>query len=121
MEEKKDLKAMIEEDIVHCEEVWTKFSHDKDKMEQLFHTLLLRYLDEIEGFTRDMQVVSMYEASARMAETYRANIRVLMERLKVFRENGYSNEGLREYYINAERKGAQFNLEIGRASCRERV
>jgi len=112
MEEQKDLKSLVEEDIKNCQKVWKEFSHDKDKMEQLFHTLLFRYLDEVDGFAEDMQVISMYEESARMAETYRENIRILMERLQAFRKNGYTNEGLREYYINAGRKGASFNLDF---------
>lgn len=102
MEEEQDLKTMVDEDIVNCEYIWKAFSHDKEQMEHLFHTLLFRYLDLIDGFAKDIRVISNYESPPVMAEVYRLNVSLLSERLKAFKENGYVNEGLDDYYIRAE-------------------
>ena len=47
-----------------------------------------------------------------MAENYRENVQTLLERMKLFRENGYSNEGLIEYSIAKEREELNFNADF---------
>lgn len=113
MTESDVFKKMVDEDIAHCEDVWASYSHDKDKLQELFQTLLYRYAQRIEGFTEDMWVISQFESSARMAETFRENIKKLLSRLQAFKENGYKNEGLQEYHLKKERQGMpQFNLNF---------
>jgi len=112
MEQKKDLRTMIDEDILHCQEVWKKSSYDKDEMEKLFHSLLLRYEEEIEGLDMGMSVTSSYEKSSEMAENYRENVKKLLKRLEGFRENGYQNEGLVDFYIRAEQNEISFNMDF---------
>ena len=108
MQEEKNLKQMIEEDLLHCQTVWEAYSHDKEKMGELFRLLLLHYEGEIDGFDEDLCVIQNREDSADMAAVYRKNISRLMERMEAFRENGYSNEGLMEYYIRKEQKEINF-------------
>lgn len=96
MEQEKDLKAMVDADILHCEKVWKESSYDKDCLEELFQTMLFRYIDIIDNFAEGMRVVSFYETSAKLAENYRENVKILLERLYAFQENGYSNEGFGE-------------------------
>ena len=47
-----------------------------------------------------------------MAEAYRENVKIMMERLKGFRENGYSNEGLMEYYMERDRQELDFEADF---------
>ena len=63
---------------------------------------LFPFIDE------DLCVIQNREDSADMAAVYRKNISRLMERMEAFRENGYSNEGLMEYYIRKEQKEINF-------------
>ena len=112
MEEKDDLQTMIDKDILYCEEVWKKSSYDKEKMEKLFRSLLHRYGKKIQGFDREMLVISSYENSSKMAENYRENVKKLWKRLEDFRDNGYQNEGLEEFYIRAEKDEISFRVDF---------
>lgn len=114
--EEKDIRQMVDEDIVHCREVWAQYSHDKENMAELFGYLLQRYDEKIEGFLEDLCVIQDRESSADAAEIYRYNIRLLLTRLEGFRENGYSNEGLAEYYIRKEQR--EINLTADFTSVR---
>ena len=124
MAEEKDIRELVDEDIVYCRRVWEEYSYDSDKMEGLFHMLLSRYMDKISGFSKGLRVIQPYDDTAERAETSRQNVRILLERLHGFRENGYSNDGLMEYYIRRERQelnmDADFTtvrLEIGMMDC----
>lgn len=124
MAEEKDIREMVDEDIAHCRKVWEESSYDSERMEELFHMLLNRYIDKISGFSKSLRVIQPYDDTAERAETSRQNVRTLLERLHGFRENGYSNEGLMEYYIRRERQeldmDADFTtvrLEIGMMEC----
>ena len=61
---------------------------------------------------KGLKVIQSDEDTADMAEIYRGNIRVMMERLKGFRENGYSNDGLMEYYIARDRQELNFEADF---------
>lgn len=120
MEQAHDIRTMVDEDISYCQEMWEAYSHDSQQMAKVFHTLFGRYKDEIDGFCKGLHVVELYEDSAQQAQTYRENVRLMAERLLGFRENGYENQGLMEYYIRKEHKevplSADFTgvrLEIG--------
>ena len=102
MEREKSLPNMVDEDIAYCQEVWKKYSHDRDQMEVLFYKLLYTYIDKIENLSEGLGVVSPYDKSSGMADTYRQNVRKLIHRLELFRENHYSNQGLWERYLEAE-------------------
>ena len=93
MAEEKDIRELVDEDIVYCRRVWEESSYDSDKMEGLFHMLLSRYMDKISGFSKGLRVIQPYDDTAERAETSRQNVRILLERLHGFRENGYSNDG----------------------------
>lgn len=103
----KDLQKMVNEDIIYCREYWSLYSHDKEKMEKIFNKILFRYMGVIQNFSQDMKVISNSENSAKIAESYRTNMELLIKRLEVFKENGYSNEGLKDYYINKDVKQSE--------------
>lgn len=114
--EEKEIRQMVDEDIAHSQALWAEYSHDKEKMAELFRELLLRYDEKIEGFHEDLWVIQNRESSADAAAIYRHNIRLLLERLEGFRENGYTNEGLMEYYIRKEQR--QIDLTANFTSVR---
>lgn len=99
-----NIREMVDRDIAYGQTVWEESSYDKEKMEALFHLLLVQYMEKIEGFSKNLRVVQPYEKTADLSEAYRENVKILLERLKDFRENGYRNEGLTEYYIAKERQ-----------------
>ncbi|WP_458406790.1 hypothetical protein [Anaerotignum sp.] len=124
MTEEKDICMVVDEDIAHAEAVWDASSYDSEAMEALFHHLMERYGDRIDGFVKGLRVIQLYEDTADMAEVYRENVKVMLERLKGFRENGYSNEGLMEYYMTRDRQELNFEadffsvrMEIGMMEC----
>ena len=115
MPEEKDIRTMIDEDIDRVERVWEASSYEKyyrQVLEFYFRLLLEHYAERIEGFTKRLKVIQPYEDIADMAENYRENVRTLLERMKLFRENGYSNEGLIEYSIAKEREELNFNADF---------
>ena len=112
MPEEMDIRTMIDEDIDRVERVWEASSYDSDALEELFRLLLEHYAERIEGFTKRLKVIQPYEDIADMAENYRENVQTLLERMKLFRENGYSNEGLIEYSIAKEREELNFNADF---------
>ncbi len=119
MTEKKDIRAMVDEDIAHAEAVWEASSYDSEELAALFHLLLEHYAERIDGFVKGLRVIQPYEGSADAAEIYRRNIRDLLERLKGFRENGCSNEGLMEYYIRRDRQ--EIDMDADFTSVRLRI
>ena len=112
MPEEKDIRTMIDEDIDRVERVWEASSYDSEALEGLFRLLLEHYAERIEGFTKGLKVIQPYEDIADMAENYRENVRTLLERMKLFRENDYSNEGLIEYSIAKEHEELNFNADF---------
>lgn len=124
MTEEKEIRTQIDADIAHVEAVWEASSYDSEAMGALFRLLLEHYADKIEDFTKNLRVVQPYEDPADMAQIYRENVQILLERMKGFRENHYSNEGLKEYYISKEyqelKLDADFTtvrLDIGMMEC----
>lgn len=109
MGEKEELKKMVDQDISYCKEAWEEYSHDREVMETIFNKILFQYLDKIQGLAENLQVVSSYEDKTEMADTYRNNVSFLISRLEAFRENGYQNEGLAEYYLNREKEVLDFD------------
>ncbi|MBQ7757487.1 hypothetical protein [Anaerotignum sp.] len=127
MTEEKDIRTMIDEDIAHVETVWEASSYDSEAMEGLFQLLLEHYTEEIDGFTKGLRVIQPYEDTADMAKIYRENVQVLLERMKGFRENNYSNEGLMEYYMLKDRQELDFEadfttvrIDLGMMECLSR-
>jgi len=97
-----DWSKIVDEDIRWCEETWDAYSYDKDIMGELYHVLLSRYTDVIVGFDKDMLVISPYDSVSTTAEIYRRNVALILQRLKEFRANGYTNTGLEEYRLRNE-------------------
>lgn len=102
--EEKDMQTMIETDLQQCYDIWENYSHDNEQLGALFQTLLQHYEEKIDGFDQYLYVIQNRDNPEEMAEVYRRNILCLVERLQAFRENGYTNEGLMEYYIQKEEK-----------------
>lgn len=57
MNEEKDMRMLIEEDLRHSQEIWESYSHDKEKLGELFQLLLQHYDGEIDGFDEDLWVI----------------------------------------------------------------
>ncbi|MBR2383253.1 MAG: hypothetical protein IKA89_05865, partial [Anaerotignum sp.] len=108
----KNICELVDEDIAYAEAVWNASSYDTDALEVLFYRLTERYKDRIDGFSRGLQILQIYESPAELAELYRENIRMLLERLRDFRENGYSNEGLQEYYISKDWQEMHLDMDF---------
>lgn len=102
MNEENNIKDMVDNDIVYFNEIWDKYSHDVDKMEELFNKILFKYISIVEGIDCGLKVISTYEESNKKAETFRANITLLMKRIIAFKSNKYRNEGLYEYYLKSD-------------------
>ncbi len=118
--EKKAFCKKLDEDIDRCLKTWEASSYDAEKMSVLFRYLVNTYKDEINGFCDGLTVLQPYEKTALQAEAYRENVKKLMERLEGFRQNGYKNEGLLEYYLKKEQNEivmdvdfTQLRLEFG--------
>lgn len=112
MQETKSLCQMVDQDLEHCQTVWQDYSHDGEALTALFFLLLQHYHDVIDGFDEGLCVIQDKEPSAEMAEICRRNIKIMTERLFAFRENGYSNEGLMEYYIRKEQHEIDFHANF---------
>ena len=112
MTEEKDICMVVDEDIAHAEAVWDASSYDSDAMEGLFYRLMEHYSDQIDGFVKGLRVIQSDEDSADLAEAYRENVKIMMERLRGFRENNYSNEGLMEYYMMRDRQELDFEADF---------
>ena len=104
MIEEKNLQEMIERDLQHCEMVWTQFYDDKDAMEALFLMLISHYIDRINSFSENIEVLNGYEKPSQQIEICHRNILLLIERIKLFQQNGYSNDGLLDLYLKQERE-----------------
>ena len=112
MTEEKDIRTMVDEDLAHAEAVWDASSYDSEAMEGLFFRLMEHYAEEIDGFVKGLRVIQSDEDTADLAAAYRENINVMLERLKGFRENGYSNEGLMEYYMTKDHQELDFEADF---------
>ena len=111
MTEEKKLQRMIEKDLEEYERVWKQFSYDVDEMETLFRMLISHYIHKINGFAEDIEVICDYEKAGEKIEVYRKNISLLVERIKLFQQNGYKNEGLLELYLKQEKEKLLFVLK----------
>lgn len=116
----KDFCRKLDEDIDRSLETWDAYSYDEEKMSVLFRYLMGAYGDIIEGICDELSVIQPYEKTALQAEAYRENVKKMLERLEGFRQNGYKNEGLLEYYLRLEQNDiimdvdfTQLRLEIG--------
>ena len=112
MKEEKDIDIVVDEDIAYTEAVWDASSYDSDAMEGLFYRLMEHYGDQIDGFMKGLSVIQSDEDTADLAEVYRENVKIMLERLKGFRENGCSNEGLMEYYMAKDRQELDFEADF---------
>ena len=102
-EKEKDIKQMVDKDILYYDDIKEEFSHDRDKMCKLFNDILFRYINLIDGIDDGLIVISAYEENVQMTNIYRENVEKLVSRLKVFKDNNYTNDGLMEFYFNADK------------------
>lgn len=100
--EQAQLKKMVDEDIVYCTAQLKAYSQDRELMEALFNTILFRYIELIENFAQGLKIISPYDKSVQKAVAFSTNVTLLVQRLKMFRDNNYSNEGLLEKYWSKE-------------------
>ena len=89
-----ELKRMVNNDIEYCKKEWDNYSFDWERMGRLFDKMIHKYINIIDGFDKDLKVISAYEKKNNSGDTYRDNLRLIISRLEAFRDNGYKNEGL---------------------------
>lgn len=104
MTEEEEVQQMIENDFAQYEIVWTQFYNDKEAMEALFLMLINHYIDKINGFAEGIEVLSAYQKVEKQVEICRKNISLLIERMKLFQQNNYTNDGLFDLYLRQERE-----------------
>lgn len=102
----------LDEDINRSYATWDAYSYDEEKMSVLFRFLIRTYKDKVDGFCDGLKVNQPYEESALQAEAYRENIKKMLERLEAFRQNGYQNEGLLEYYLQQEQNDVSMEVDF---------
>lgn len=105
-----ELNSVVDEDILYCKSVWSKYSHDAEQMESLFNAMLFKYVDVIEGFADGMEVISAYEEKAKIAEALRNNVDLIIKRLEIFKAFGYKCQSLRDYYLAEDVSGCAVNV-----------
>lgn len=110
--EEKELQEMIENDFAQYEIVWTQYYDNKDIVEALFLMLIGHYIDKINGFAEDIEVLSGYETIEQQVEVCRKNILLLIERMKLFQKNNYSNDGLLDLYVKQENEKDIITIEM---------
>ncbi|HCT64904.1 MAG TPA: hypothetical protein DIC60_06530 [Lachnospiraceae bacterium] len=115
MADENDLNEAVDKDILYCKSVWSKYSHDAEQMENLFNTMLFKYVNIIEGFAEGMQVISAYEGKGIIAEALRNNVDMIIKRLEIFKDLGYKPQSLKEYYIKEGVKGCAVNAGFNEA------
>lgn len=89
-----ELKRMVNNDIEYCKKEWDNYSFDWERMGRLFDKMIHKYINIIDGFDKDLKVISAYEKKNNSGDTYRDNLRLIISRLEAFRDNGYKNDGL---------------------------
>lgn len=89
-----ELKRMVNNDIEYCKKEWDNYSFDWERMGRLFDKMIHKYINVIDGFDKDLKVISAYEKKNNSGDTYRDNLRLIISRLEAFRDNGYKNDGL---------------------------
>lgn len=92
----------VDEDIEYGNKMFKEYSHDREKMEKLFNYLLFKYIDKIQNIADGLAVISSYGDNLERTSIYKQNIHMIIKRLEMFRSNGYSNEGLLDFYIQSE-------------------
>ena len=112
MIEENELQNMIENDFAQYEIVWTQYYNDKDIIEALFLMLISHYIDRIDGFAEDIEVMSGYETVEQQAEVCRKNVLLLIDRMKLFQKNNYSNNGLVDLYVKQENEKDIITVEM---------
>lgn len=110
-----ELNSVVDEDILYCKSVWSKYSHDAEQMESLFNAMLFKYVDVIEGFADGMEVISAYEEKTKIAEALRNNVDLIIKRLEIFKALGYKCQSLRDYYLKEDVIGCAVNVGFNEA------
>lgn len=56
-----ELKRMVNNDIEYCKKEWDNYSFDWERMGSLFEKMIHKYINVIDGFDKDLKVISAYE------------------------------------------------------------
>lgn len=116
-----ELKYAVDEDLLAAKDIWKKFSYDAEKLENLFNTLIFKYVDKIDGFSEDLEVISPYDDKIKHAEALRYNVEIIIKRLEIIKKQDYRTDGLREYYLKegVEGRAVQINFNEARRAVSE--
>ena len=107
-----ELKYSVDEDLLVLKDSWKKFSHDSEKVEKLFNSMMFKYADAIEDFSNDMEVISPYDDSSKKAEALRYNVSKIIERLEIVKAWNYKKDCLREHYLKEDVYGKAIKVDF---------
>ncbi|MCI1931917.1 MAG: hypothetical protein LKJ13_09550 [Clostridia bacterium] len=105
-------KMMLDDDIKQSRQIFSQYPNDLNRLEGLFNMLVLRYNDIIDGLSDGLEVVTVFEGEEKTTEKYKNNVRKVIQRLEMFRANNYSNEAVKEYFINEGVEGRLYDLSF---------
>ena len=64
-----ELKRMVNNDIEYCKKEWDNYSFDWERMGRLFEKMIHKYINVIDGFDKDLKVISAYEKKNNSGDT----------------------------------------------------
>lgn len=105
-------KMMLDDDIKQSRQIFSQYPNDINRLEGLFNMLILRYSEIIDGLSDGLDVMTVFEDGKKTAENYKNNVRKVIQRLEIFRANNYSNEAVKEYFINEGVEGRLYDLSF---------
>lgn len=88
----------VDDDIEYSCDMFNKFPNDKEKMKMVFNKILFDYIGKITGIENGLQVIFDCGEKQEETQTYRANVKILIDRLIIFRNNNYNNENIEEKF-----------------------
>lgn len=117
--DKSGLTLMVEKDIEKSTEIFANFSYDGEKMLSLFNEIHFRYKDIIAGFSKDLSPIAGPEIDSETGLILRQNVKLLIDRLKAFYENGCDNDRLMGSFIKPMEKSVSMRFNELRAQFGE--
>lgn len=106
-----ELEKNVNRDLEYCKDMYTKYSYDGDRMEDVFNQILFKYVECIDHFADGMDVISVYDDKVKIAEALRKNVVLIIKRLEIFKNSSFKKDCLEEYYLKEGVKGER--IEIG--------
>ena len=109
------LKYEIDEDLLTLKDTWKRDCFDTEKLENLFNAMIFKYNEKIEGFSKNLGVISPYDSRIKHGEALRNNFKTIIKRLEIIKNQNYDPDGLREYYLKEGVEGKEIKMDFNEA------